>query len=330
MTRPLVSIITPTYNHERFIGSSIESVLAQGYHDWEMIIVNDGSTDRTADVANSYHDPRIRFFHQKNRGIWRLAETYNFALAKARGELIAVLEGDDCWPNNRLETQVPLLENDDSVLCYGRFLRIDESGKLLASHSVPSRSQIVKQASVTVLREFLKGRLTVMPVTSLINRRSLESIGGFQQAAYYPAVEHPTWLNLALKGPFLYVHAPMGYWRRHIGQATGQLGLELRTGQLKYNIEFFKRLNVEKQRKIGISVSKLYRIGLLRVASAHFSKGRYLLMDKDRAGAKRSFLIALRSGGTLTKLKAGMGLLSLATKIDFERLVALAGRVRYK
>lgn len=330
MTRPLVSIITPTYNHERFIGSSIESVLAQGYHDWEMIIINDGSTDRTADVATSYHDPRIRYFHQKNRGIWRLAETYNFALEQARGDFIAVLEGDDCWPNNRLETQVPLLENSDSVLCYGSFLRIDESGRLLDCDSVHSSGQIVKQSSIAVLRELLKGRMTVMPVTSLINRHFLESIGGFQQPAYYPAVEHPTWLNLTQQGPFLYVDTPMGYWRRHIGQATGKRGPELRTGQLKYNIEFFKRLNVEKQRKVGIDVSQLYRLGLSRVAAAHFSKGRYLLMDKDRAGAKRSFLIALRRGGTLTKVKAGMGLLSLTTKIDFERLVALAGRARYR
>jgi len=74
---PLVSIITPTYNHERFIAQCIESALAQTYPHWEQIIIDDGSTDRTAEIVARYDDERIIYVRQANQGIWRLAETYN-------------------------------------------------------------------------------------------------------------------------------------------------------------------------------------------------------------------------------------------------------------
>ena len=76
----LVSIITPTYNHEKFIGNCIESVLAQTYPYWEQIIVDDGSNDDTGKIIASYKDKRIKYIKQKNKGIWKLKETYNKAL----------------------------------------------------------------------------------------------------------------------------------------------------------------------------------------------------------------------------------------------------------
>src|SRR6267378_4285585 len=91
---PLVSIITATFNHEPFIASCIESVLGQSYSNWEQIIIDDGSTDKTADVIRGYSDRRIRFIHQANHGIEALALTYNHALSQAKGEIIAILEGD--------------------------------------------------------------------------------------------------------------------------------------------------------------------------------------------------------------------------------------------
>ena len=105
---PLVSIITPTYNHEAFIGACIESVLTQTVGDWEMIIVDDGSTDSTATIAKAFakKDDRVRVFSRENVGIFKLAETYNFGLEKASGKIVAVLEGDDVWEPRKLELQI--------------------------------------------------------------------------------------------------------------------------------------------------------------------------------------------------------------------------------
>ena len=87
--RPRVSIVTPVYNAERFIGACVRSVLDQTFDDWEQIIVDDGSSDATGDIARGFDDPRVRYIGLPHRGLSALAETYNTALQVARGELIA-------------------------------------------------------------------------------------------------------------------------------------------------------------------------------------------------------------------------------------------------
>src|SRR5215207_5731916 len=98
--RPRVSIITPTFQHESFIRTCIKSVLAQENRSWALIVVDDASSDRTVEIVKQYiaQDQRIRLIrHSENYGIARLSDSYNEALALCRGELVAVLEGDDEW-----------------------------------------------------------------------------------------------------------------------------------------------------------------------------------------------------------------------------------------
>ena len=89
-----VSIITPTYNHEKYIEDCIKSVLKQTYEDWEMIIIDDASTDNTVKIAEKYEkeDSRIKLIaHEENYGPYRLYETYNEAFNKSKGQFIAIL-----------------------------------------------------------------------------------------------------------------------------------------------------------------------------------------------------------------------------------------------
>jgi glycosyltransferase involved in cell wall biosynthesis len=129
ISSPLVSIITPTYNHEKFIRACIESVLRQTYQNWEQIIIDDGSTDATAQIVREYCDDRIRYYYQENAGIEALAHTYNGALSLARGELVAILEGDDFWPGDKLSRMVPAFENSSVVLAYGEMREADIDGE---------------------------------------------------------------------------------------------------------------------------------------------------------------------------------------------------------
>lgn len=122
---PMVSIISPTYNHEKFIADCIKSVLEQTFTNWEMIIIDDGSTDSTYSIACEYaqKDTRIKPFTQKNIGIFRLGESYNFALSQSKGKYVAVLEGDDVWLPGKLQIQVDSLEqNPECVLCWGKHI----------------------------------------------------------------------------------------------------------------------------------------------------------------------------------------------------------------
>ena len=98
---PLVSVILPVYNGERYLAEAIESVLAQTYRPVELIAVDDGSTDGTAEIAKSYSD--VRYLHQPNQGNGRAR---NAGLKAAQGDLIALLDADDLWLENKLHTQV--------------------------------------------------------------------------------------------------------------------------------------------------------------------------------------------------------------------------------
>jgi glycosyltransferase involved in cell wall biosynthesis len=221
--KPKVSVITPTYNHERFIGECIRSVLNQSFQDWEMIVVDDGSTDGTPFVAKQYPDPRIRTLRQANKGLERLGETYNAALDQCEGTLVAILEGDDYWPAGKLERQVPDFEDEQVVLSGGRVQVVDESGAELsvAPLELPPvdalRNEPVGRASFWMLDPFV---LTfTFPVTVMIRRAALDAIGGFRQPSGLPLVDYPTLIRLGLEGPWRFHDEILGCWRRH-GQST--------------------------------------------------------------------------------------------------------------
>ncbi|MBL4606208.1 MAG: glycosyltransferase family 2 protein, partial [Pseudomonadales bacterium] len=105
--KPFVSVIMPVFNHAKYVGRTINSLLAQTYTNWELIVVNDGSTDNTEEVVLSFLDPRIQYMTQSNQGVKNLARTINRGLAIAKGELVTMLPSDDLWPTYRLEMQVP-------------------------------------------------------------------------------------------------------------------------------------------------------------------------------------------------------------------------------
>ncbi len=108
---PLVSVGIPVHNCERFLAEAIESVLAQTYRHVEVIVVDDGSVDHSADIAGNF-GPRVRYCYQKNSGI---GAARNRGLALASGELLAFLDADDCWVKDKLAMQVAALQTDPSL-----------------------------------------------------------------------------------------------------------------------------------------------------------------------------------------------------------------------
>ena len=119
----------PTYNCGRFIRESIDSVLAQTYKSWELLIVDDCSTDETAAVVHSYKDPRIRYLcNAHNMGA---ALTRNRALKEAKGRYIAFLDSDDLWLPEKLEKQIAFMESNGYAFSYHEYIEIDEDSKPL-------------------------------------------------------------------------------------------------------------------------------------------------------------------------------------------------------
>ena len=126
--RPLVSIITPAYNAAAFISETIESVQAQTFHDWEMLVSNDASTDRTGEIVQAFAklDPRIRVLsHTSQRGA---AEARNAALEKAQGRYICFLDSDDLWLPEKLARQLAFIRERGAAFSYTAYRRMSQDG----------------------------------------------------------------------------------------------------------------------------------------------------------------------------------------------------------
>ncbi len=151
---PLVSIITPSYNSERFVAQTIESVLAQTFGNWEMVIVNDGSKDRSPELIQGFanRDPRIRLITQPNGGS---AAARNNALRHARGRYICFLDADDLWDPGFLEAQLVFIREKQAAVVFASYRRIDESGQeILRPFVVPGKVNykgLLKTCSISCL-----------------------------------------------------------------------------------------------------------------------------------------------------------------------------------
>lgn len=152
MIEKRVSIITPLHNSEQFISKTIESVIAQTYPDWEMIIVDDCSTDQSSEIVKSYiaSDDRIKYFKTSfQSGSPTIPR--NIGIEKSNGRYIAFLDSDDLWEQNKLETQIALFEDHSVVIVFSNYEKINEDGV--------QNNRIIKATIEVDYKKLLKGNV---------------------------------------------------------------------------------------------------------------------------------------------------------------------------
>lgn len=198
--RPLVSVVIPAYNAEPFITQTLESVLAQSYDNLEVLVVNDGSTDRTAEkVARlAQQDARIKLFHQPNTGV---AAARNLAIHKAQGAFVAVIDADDLWHCDQIAKQVGcfLVSPDTVGLVYSWSIDIDEQDWPLAGIHA---AEIAGKVYATLLCHNFLGNASC----TMMRRSSLMQVGGydesFQAQNAYGCEDWDLYLRIAEKYEF--------------------------------------------------------------------------------------------------------------------------------
>ena len=128
MDKGLVSIITPCYNGAKYVAETIESVINQTYKKWEMIIVDDGSKDKSAEIIKTYvnKDSRIKYIYQNNTGS---AAARNNGIRRAQGQYIALLDADDVWHKDFLEKQIAFIKKNNAVCVYCSYSKIDDNSR---------------------------------------------------------------------------------------------------------------------------------------------------------------------------------------------------------
>ncbi|WP_254568468.1 glycosyltransferase family 2 protein [Oscillatoria sp. HE19RPO] len=136
----LISVIVPVYNLEQYIVDTIQSVLAQTYKHFELIVIDDGSTDRTAEICESFDEPKLKLIRQKNKGA---NAARNAGLRIAQGDYIAFLDGDDLWLPEKLAKHIEHLEQSPEVgISYSQSAFIDEAGNPMGLYQMPKLTDI--------------------------------------------------------------------------------------------------------------------------------------------------------------------------------------------
>lgn len=281
--RPRVSIIIPSYNRAEFIPATLDSILVQTYKDFEIIFVDDGSTDSTAEILNQYsqRDSRIQYIKQNNS---ERAVARTRGMKAARGDYLALVDSDDIWYPEKLAKQVVILENDSScVLCYAAVGRIDLAGKHL-----PSALRQRQGASGLVYFDLLM-RNFIPSVTPLFRREAFEQVAE-QRTEFIPYEDWDFWLRLSLLGKFFHIQEPLGDYRLHPGQSVKNTKAEhiqkvtLGVLEANTNIENPALKNYLSQNKI--TDSEFLQIRNRAFSEAHLRLGYWYIVGGDLQTAK--------------------------------------------
>ena len=334
---PLVSIISPTYNHEKHIADCIKSVLNQTYQNWEMIIIDDGSTDGTFAIAEEYavNDHRIQAYTQKNIGIFRLGESYNIALSKCKGKYVAILECDDVWLSEKLSIQVEVLEqNPQCVLSWGKaYLSSADLSEnyYLAPKNTEDEPLFFNKPVGSFLKKFIYTTL-IPALTIVIRKEALDSLGGFVQKYNLPLVDIPTTLELLLKGEFAFINQPLGHWRIYPTQVT-----KTYTGQMTSSyyllIQEMMQTHSEIFAQHGLTKELIDNHFANKLVVSYSRSGRYKLIRKDFKGARKDYVYSITHFGLhqpIWKLRSIVGLLMSFLYSDVEWIAKLIGNTSYK
>jgi glycosyltransferase involved in cell wall biosynthesis len=216
VTPPRVSVVIGAYNGERFLRPAIESIISQTFRNFELIVVDDCSTDRTPQILSEFKDDRIRVVrNERNLGI---AETLNNGIAVARGEYVALQDHDDVSLPARLEFQVAFLDKNAQVGMVGSSCSlIDEAGILLAHRPV--------EYDAVKLRWDLLWRTALIHTTLMVRRRAIEEVGGYSPDPQYRfAEDYDLMSRVAFRYAVANIPQPLGWWRVHKTSAS-QLNL---------------------------------------------------------------------------------------------------------
>ena len=219
----LVSIIMPSYNTERYIKETIDSVLAQTYTDWELIIVDDCSTDRTDEVVAPYlADGRIRYLkNSQNSGA---AISRNRALREAKGKWIAFLDSDDLWEPEKLEKQVAFMQENGYHFSYTNYIEIDEDSK-------PNGKSVTGPRRVTKRGMYCycwPGCLTVM--------YDAEQVGLIQIADIKKNNDYAMWLKASKKADCYLLDQTLARYRKRGGSISNHGYVKL----IKWHYRLFR------------------------------------------------------------------------------------------
>ena len=223
---PRFSVIMPAFNSERYVGAAIETVLGQSLADFELIVVDDGSTDGTLEAVRRYaEEPRVRVLQQEHGG---LASARNRGISVATSSLVAFLDSDDLWLVDYLTRMYAVMQTSPhAVLAFGGWRYVDDRGTLLPQVVMPFR------AEPETARLELPWRNALIPSAVIARTASIRRVGGFD-TAFQGVEDWDLSIRLLGEGPFVALPQVSTLYRVHAGSLT-ENGEEVERARLRLN-----------------------------------------------------------------------------------------------
>jgi hypothetical protein len=224
MTTPIVSVVMSVFNGERFLREAVESILDQRYREFEFIIIDDGSTDRSASILDHYqnNDARVKVYHERHAG---LTKSLNQGCALAQGRYIARMDADDVASNDRLLWQVNFMESHPEIAVLGAAVEwIDENGKSLEAHRYSCEDREIKVA-------LHSGCCAIWHPTVLLRREAFVLAGGYRSVVAH-AEDYDLWLRIAERFQFANLEAVVLKYRIHAYQVSVRKRMQQTQGML--------------------------------------------------------------------------------------------------
>ena len=279
---PRVSVLMPVHNGEKYLEEAVESILAQTFGDFEFLIINDGSTDRTREILDRFaaQDARIRVVHRENRGI---TPTLNELLRLARADVVARMDADDIAAPERFAKQVRFLdENPDCLMVGSSVILIDPDGCDLSTRIVPLTHEEIH-------RGYLNGESRLLLHPAIMFRRDpVLKLGGYNER-FAVTQDIDLYLRLAEVGRLANLPEPLLRWREHLGK------IGARKAQLQG--ETFRQIVMEAHARRGSTPPALAPAAQFKpisLAEKHRVWGWWALGSGRVATARKHALASLR------------------------------------
>jgi glycosyltransferase involved in cell wall biosynthesis len=211
---PTVSAVVTTYNYARFLPDALDSVLAQSHPQLEIVVIDDGSTDETADVVRGYAERGVRYVNRPHAGAGRARNT---GLEVTSAPLVAFLDADDAWLPDRVAAGVAhLARHPEIALVAAHAFACDE--RLRPTAVVPAATR--EQGHM--LEQLLVDNVVLNPSSVLVRRAAIEAAGGFSEIPF--GEDWDTWIEIAKRFPIGFIDRPLALVRRHSGSVSPTRG----------------------------------------------------------------------------------------------------------
>lgn len=251
---PLISIVVPTYNRAEIIGQTIDTVLAQTYERWELIIVDDGSMDHTRSLIAQYKDPRIQFHGIGHSGL--IGHVRNIGIKKSRGEFIAFLDSDDLWRKDTLAVQLSLfLQHPEAAFVFGNG---NEFGELAVKP--PDQEELF--AGNVYLPIILDHRFPLFVSTWIVKKEVFEKIGWIDES-FRIGGDIDFFLSMAHEFPGVFTNERLVNHRRHVQSISIDLDVTAYQEHRLTMKKFLDRHWLTSQQYKTIVSDLYYKMGLL-------------------------------------------------------------------